>query len=63
MYFDEVLDFSNMAFIIPSHFSNVPYLNTEQLLILLSSLCKSIHLALTFSIWLKCWPQQTLSQG
>ena len=27
MYFDE-------AFIIPSHFSNVPYFNTEQLLIL-----------------------------
>ena len=25
MYFDQFLDFSNIAFIIPSHFMNVPY--------------------------------------
>ena len=31
VYFDQHFGFSKMAFFIPSHFSNVPYLNTKQL--------------------------------
>ena len=41
-------------------------LDTEQLVILLFSLTRGysqFHLAPTFTIWLKCWLQQILSQG
>ena len=62
VYFESALGYFKMALLI----RNVPYLDTEQLLdttFWLKPWLKSNSLAPTFSIWLKCWLQQIMSQG